>query len=118
MAYGMFSLPTGLLGVCLAVGAQAVMAADTKTKPPQQTGKTLAIGYCQACHYFEGTNQAGSIAPPFAGISARFPERAQLRKLVYDPHVAKPYSMMPPFGRNGLLTEAQIEQIIDFLYGL
>ncbi len=118
MAYRKFSLLTGLLGVCLAVGAQAGVAAETKAKTPQQAGKALAIGYCQACHYFEGTDQAGTIAPPFVGMRARFPERDQLRKLVYDPHVDKPYSMMPPFGRNGLLTKAQIEQLIDFLYGL
>ena len=118
MAYSIFSLPTGLLGACLILGAQVGVAAEEKVNTPQQAGKKLAIGYCQACHYFKGTDQAGTIAPPFVGMSARFPERSQLQKLLYDTHVAKPYSMMPPFGRNGLLTEKQIEQIIDFLYGL
>jgi len=114
----MISLPTSVLGIGLLLGAQAGMAADEKPGHPRQAGKQLAIGYCQACHYFEGTDQAGTIAPPFVAMSARFPERDQLRKLLHDPHVTRPYSMMPPFGRNGLLTPAQIEQIIDFLYDL
>jgi sulfur-oxidizing protein SoxX len=118
MAYGTFSLSAIILGACLILGTKLGVAAEEKKKLPQQTGKELAVTYCQACHYFEGTNQAGTIAPPLVGMKARFPDRAPLRNTIYDPHVARPHTMMPPFGRNGLLTEAQIEQIIDFLYGL
>lgn len=118
MACNIFSLPASVLSACLILGTQPGNTAEVKAKPPQPAGKELAITYCQACHYFEGTNQAGTIAPPFAGMNARFPDRAQLRGIIYDPHVIRPYTMMPPFGRNGLLTKAQVEQIIDFLYGL
>jgi len=118
MAYGMFSLPASILGAFLILGTQPGVAAEEKTKTPQQVGKGLAVTFCQACHYFEGTDQAGTVAPPLAGMKARFPDRTLLRNTIYDPHVAKAYTMMPPFGRNGLLTDAQIEQIIDFLYGL
>ena len=118
MTYGMCSLSAGMLGACLILGTQPGVAAAEKTKTPQQAGKELAVTYCQACHYFEGSNQAGTVAPPFTGMKARFPDRVPLRNTIYDPHIAKPHTMMPPFGRNGLLTEVQIEQIIDFLYGL
>jgi sulfur-oxidizing protein SoxX len=102
----------------LFIGAQPGVAAEAKKKPAKPTGKELTVTYCQACHHFEGTNQAGTIAPPLVGMKARFPDQALLRDTIYDPHVAKPHTMMPPFGRNGLLTEAQIQQIIDFLYSL
>ena len=118
MAYSMFSIPAGILGACLILGTQPGVAAEEKTKTPQQVGKELAVTFCQACHYFEGTNQAGTVAPPLTAMKARFPDRNLLRDTIDDPHVAKPHTMMPPFGRNGLLTDAQIEQIIDFLYGL
>lgn len=111
-----FSLHTSLLGICLIIGPGLGIAAETKTSP--QDGKKLTVTYCQACHFFEGSNQAGTVAPPLAGMKARFPDRAGLKNRIYDPHMAKPHSMMPPFGRNGLLSERAIEQIIDFLYGL
>jgi hypothetical protein len=39
--------------------------------------------------------------------------------MIYDPQVvSKPYTMMPPFGRNGLLDERQIELIVNYLYTL
>jgi hypothetical protein len=42
-----------------------------------------------------------------------------LEQIIYDPHKAiKPNSMMPPFGRNGLLDSAQVNLIIDYLYTL
>ena len=90
-----------------------------KAKTPLQQGKELTIEFCQACHYFEGTDQAGTVGPPMVAMKPRFPERQKLEKIIYDPHRAtKPDSMMPPFGRNGLLDEQQIKLIVDFLYTL
>jgi sulfur-oxidizing protein SoxX len=52
-------------------------------------------------------------------MKARFPERQKLYEIIYDPHVAtKSHTMMPPFGRNGLVDDNQIQLIIDFLYTL
>ncbi len=93
--------------------------AAEKAKTPLQQGKELAIKFCQACHYFEGTNQAGTVAPPLVAMKPRFPEPVKLEKIIYDPHRAtKPDSMMPPFGRNGLLDEHQIQLIVKYLYTL
>ena len=82
------------------------------------TGKDLTVKFCQACHYFAGTNQAGTVAPPLVGMKARFPDRKVIRDKVYDPHKQKTDTMMPPFGRNGLLNDKQIEMIIDYVYTL
>ena len=82
-------------------------------------GKKLALEFCQACHQYEGTEQAGTVAPPLFGMKSRFPDRKKLYNIIYDPQfVLKPHTMMPPFGRNELLTKDEIEKVIDFLYTL
>ncbi len=107
------SLMAGLL-----LGPIAGTAAE-KSLTPLQQGKSLTIEYCQACHYFEGSDQAGTVGPPFIAMKPRFPERQKLQNIIYDPHVAsKPHSMMPPFGRNGLLSGDEIELIMNYLYTL
>ena len=94
-------------------------AADAKTKSPLEQGKELAIENCQACHYFDGTDQAGTVGPALLAMKPRFPDRKKIEQIIYDPQVAtKPYTMMPPFGRNGVLDEHQIKLIVDFLYTL
>ena len=94
----------------------------TTTNAPRtavEQGKAKAIELCQACHQFEGADQAGTVGPPLLAMKARFPDEARLRAIIYDPQkTGKPYTMMPPFGRNGLVTEQEIEQIIVFLYTL
>ena len=115
------SVSAGLIGT-LVVGrflvSMAVIAAE-KSKTPLLQGKALTIEYCQACHYFEGSNQAGTVGPPFIAMKPRFPERQKLHSIIYDPHVAtKPHSMMPPFGRNGLLSDDEIRLVMDYLYTL
>lgn len=84
---------------------------------PTAKGKQVAMDYCQACHYFPGSDQAGTVGPPFVAMRARFPERAQLYSIIYDAAAAiNPDTMMPPFGRNELLDEEQINRLIDYLY--
>jgi len=92
---------------------------DNTLSPNQQKGKKLALEFCQACHQYKGTDQAGTVAPPLKGMKARFPDRQTLYKIIYDPHknLSKD-TMMPPFGRNELLAKDQINRVIDFLYTL
>ena len=93
--------------------------AAEKAKTPLEQGKELTINLCQACHQFEGTNQAGTVGPPLLAMKARFPDSKKLYEIIYDPHVAiKSDAMMPPFGRNGLVDDNQTQLIIDFLYTL
>lgn len=74
---------------------------------------------CQACHVFEGADQAGTVGPAFVKMKQRFPEREKLRAIIYDAQKAlKPHTMMPPFGKHGLVDKEQTEKLIDFLYTL
>lgn len=82
-------------------------------------GQKLALQFCQTCHAYQGTEQAGTVGPPLAGIKARFPDRKKLYDIIYDPQVAiKSDTMMPPFGRNHLMAKDEIEKVIEFLYTL
>ena len=118
MKRSMFQISACGLTFLLLLTTQIVIGA-AKAETPLMQGKGLTVEFCQACHYFEGTNQAGTVGPPLVAMKVRFPERERLKDVIYDPHrVTKPHSMMPPFGRNGLLDENQIQLIVDFLYTL
>lgn len=95
------------------------VGADPIPTPAIDQGRALALEFCQACHVFKGADQAGTLAPPFVSMQQRFPQRDRLRAIIYDAQKSlKPHTMMPPFGRHGLLDKDQTEQLIDFLYSL
>ncbi len=87
-----------------------------------ETGKQLAFdrtkGNCLACHMIEGGDLAGNIGPPLLSMQQRYPDRAQLRAQIWDSTVKNPQTLMPPFGRNRILSEDEIDRIVDFLYTL
>jgi sulfur-oxidizing protein SoxX len=51
-------------------------------------------------------------------MKRQFPNRADLVDILTDEPKRNPVAPMPPFGRNRILTPAEIEKIIDFLYTL
>ena len=51
-------------------------------------------------------------------MKARYPDRAMLREQIWDPTKRNPLTNMPPFGRNKILTEAEIDAVVDYLYSL
>ena len=79
-------------------------------------------GNCMACHKFKGLKQArlqpGTIAPPLIAMKARFPDRKKLRMLIWDAAEFNPRSNMPPFGRHKILSEKEIDLIVEWLYSL
>jgi sulfur-oxidizing protein SoxX len=89
------------------------------------TGQSLAFdrnkGNCLACHAIPNDAKAtspGDIGPALIGMKARFPDRAKLRAQIWDATVSNQHTSMPPFGRNKILTEAEIDQVTDYIYGL
>jgi sulfur-oxidizing protein SoxX len=75
-------------------------------------------GNCLACHAVVGAESPGNMGPPLAAVKTRFPQRADLRARLWDPTQFNPLSAMPPFGKHGILSEEQIERLIDYLYTL
>jgi sulfur-oxidizing protein SoxX len=84
------------------------------------SGRELAFatskGNCLACHAIEGGRQMGDIGPPLVGIATRYPERRVLFDRIWDESAYNPVTLMPPFGRHGILSAHEINLIVDFLY--
>jgi sulfur-oxidizing protein SoxX len=57
-----------------------------------------------------------TVGPPLSGIKARFANRIALTNLVKDPMTINPDTIMPPYGRHRILTEREIDAIVDYLY--
>jgi L-cysteine S-thiosulfotransferase len=75
-------------------------------------------GNCLACHAFPNNPAAkspGNIGPPLMSMKSRYPDRAKLRAQIWDATASNPNTSMPPFGKNKILTEAEIDQVVDFV---
>ena len=79
---------------------------------------TKSKGNCVACHDFGNATQPGSMGPELIGIKKKFPTKSLLRKRVWDATRFNPISAMPPFGRNRILSEKEIDQIVAYLITL
>lgn len=78
-------------------------------------------GNCLACHVVvtpkwpAALPPGGNIAPPLVAMKQRYPETDKLRAQIYDALTVNPQSVMPPFGKHKLLTEEEIDNIVEFL---
>jgi sulfur-oxidizing protein SoxX len=101
----------------LAGGAAWAAAADTI-----ELGRQLAFdptkGNCLACHQIEGGESPGDLGPPLVAIKSRFPDKNKLRNQLWDPMGFNPGSRMPPFGRHRILTEDELDRVVEFIYSL
>ena len=112
-----------LSGNALAQATATPAAAAAPVK--EMTGKELAFnnrkGNCLACHGMPTVPDAestGLYGPPLIAMSARFPDKAKLRAQIWDATAFNPSTSMIPFGKHGVLTEAEIDKVTDFIYGL
>ena len=60
----------------------------------------------------------GSIGPELVDIKSKYPNRDDLVAIVSDETKRNPLTVMPPFGRNRILTEKEINAVVDFLQTL
>ena len=109
-----------ILIVAVALATASAMAdsiSDGREIAFKRKGKS-GVGNCLACHAIAGGDSPGNMGPPLVGIAERFPNRNDLRLRLYDATQFNPISAMPPFGKHGILTDTEIEKVIDFLYTL
>lgn len=104
------------------VAPVATHAAD-KGMSSVEEGKKLAYsrskGNCLACHMAGEGAMPGNIGPALIAMKLRYPERSKLfDKLWGKPGTQVPNSMMPPLGAHGILTDDEINKIVDYLYTL
>jgi L-cysteine S-thiosulfotransferase len=95
----------------------AIQKIEAGSRVAQETNK----GNCLACHAMPTDPRAvtsANIGPPLSSIKARFPDREVLRRHIWDAEAINPDTVMPPFGKNHILTGDEIELVIDYLYTL
>jgi len=85
-------------------------------------GRKLALdpgkGNCIACHQFQGAKVRSNVGPKLEDMAHRYPDRAALRAQIWDAGGRNPRTLMPPFGRYGILSEDEIDAITDFVDSL
>ena len=85
-------------------------------------GQNLAFdrgkGNCLTCHEIKGGDLPGTIGPKLENIKSKYPDRSDLIAILTDETKRNPLTVMPPFGRNRILTEQEINAIVDFLQTL
>ncbi len=86
------------------------------------TGKKVAEnrkkGNCFTCHAYKGAKMAGNVGPPLVAMKARFPDKAKLRAQIADATQFNPNSMMPPFGRHDVLSNKEIDALVEWVLTL
>jgi sulfur-oxidizing protein SoxX len=104
-----------LIGAAFSAGpASAQSAAAEGQKLAFDRGK----GNCLTCHEIKGGDLPGTIGPALKDIKSKYPDRKDLIAIVTDETRRNPQTVMPPFGRNRILTEQEINAVVDFLQTL
>jgi len=75
-------------------------------------------GNCLACHAIEGGSLPGNIGPPLVNMKDRYPDKSQLRAQIWDATKNNPNTIMPPFGRHAILSEEEIDKVVEFIHTL
>jgi sulfur-oxidizing protein SoxX len=113
-----------ILSACaaaLALGSVNLSAADTP-KGDIAAGKAVAMdrskGNCIACHMIPGGDSPGAIGPALVAMQARYPSKDALAKQIWDATVRNPEAVMPPFGKNEILTEKEFNDVVEYIWSL
>lgn len=100
----------------------AGLASPARAQSAVADGQKLAFdrgkGNCLTCHVIKGGDLPGTIGPELKDLKAKYPDRNELTAIIFDETKRNPQTMMPPFGRNRILTEQEISAIVDFLQTL
>jgi sulfur-oxidizing protein SoxX len=95
--------------------AVATFAGHSACAAPSEAQKLVAL-HCEQCHEIKGITDFGNVGPSLVDIKSRYPDRKDVLAIVNDETKRNPQTVMPPFGRNLILTQQEIETIVDYLY--
>ena len=117
-----FAAPALAAVFVVAFGGGLGAAPNAVAASPIEEGRRIAFdrrkGNCMACHMMADATLTGNSGPPLLAMQARFPDRATLRAQIWDATKANPKSVMPPFGRHEILTEDEIDKVVEFIHSL
>ncbi|MBK1723130.1 sulfur oxidation c-type cytochrome SoxX [Thiocystis violacea] len=87
-----------------------------------QAGKVVANdrskGNCVACHVMAGSESPGAIGPVLIAMQTRFPSKKVLAEQIWDATVKNPEAVMPPFGKNEILSNKDFVDVVEFVWSL
>jgi sulfur-oxidizing protein SoxX len=114
--------PALLMALAAALFGAVAVPAPARAQSAAAEGQKLAFdrgkGNCLTCHAIKGGDLPGTIGPELVGIKAKYPNRDELVAIVSDETKRNPLTVMPPFGRNRILTDKEISAVVDFLQTL
>jgi L-cysteine S-thiosulfotransferase len=113
--------PIQALALALLIGA-AIFTGSARAQSAAAEGQKLAFdrgkGNCLSCHDIKGGDFPGTIGPALKDIKSKYHDRNDLVAILTDETRRNPQTVMPPFGRNRILTDQEISAIVDFLQTL
>jgi len=108
---------SSLFAAALVLALSAVSAHAQSVADGQKIAFDRGKGNCLPCHVIKGGEFPGTIGPELKDIKGKY-DRNELIAIVTDETKRNPLTVMPPFGRNRILTEQEINAVVDFLQTL
>ena len=109
-----------MFALALAIGAMLAagpVCAQSSVAEGQKLAFDRGKGNCLTCHVIKGGDLPGSIGPELSDLKSKY-SRDDLIAIVSDETKRNPLTVMPPFGRNRILSEKEISAVVDFLQTL
>src|SRR5258708_35317762 len=110
--------PVLIAALALTIGVLA-SAGPALAQSAASDGQKLAFdrgkGNCLTCHVIKGGDLPGTIEPELKNIKSKYPDRNDLVAIITDETKRNPQTVRPPFGRNRILPEQEINAAVDFL---
>ncbi len=100
----------------LTPGVANLAHAESAEEAGKKVAFTRSKGNCLACHMIQGGESPGNIAPPLIAMQSRYPNKQAMREQIWDPTLRNPDTFMPPFGKHRILTEKEIDQVVEFIW--
>ena len=75
-------------------------------------------GNCAACHKAPNdptVKTKSNIGMPLEAVKTRYPDRAKLRDAIWDLSKSTPNTIMPPYGKNRILSGDEIDALVIYL---
>jgi len=117
---------TKLTALALGIASTGSIAAATQQETADADrlarGKAIAFdrnaGNCLSCHMMDDGELPGNSGPPLIQMQLRFPDRDVLRQQIWDPATRNPNTVMPPYGKHMILTEEELDLVVDYVLSL
>lgn len=113
-----FSIAAIALVLATGVGAVPALPAQMGAIDGREIFMNPGKGNCNGCHPVPGTPSridTSRVGPDLFAITERIPDRTKLRARIWDMSEANPNTVMPPYGKHRILTEAEIDAVAHYL---